>query len=179
MPNPLTHSGRADSLQEFSWALSSSGRGWLWPGPEYAPSMSMAASGLKLPSFFQSAMVMFDLAWMMSKDMNDMLWYVASSRGHSHSWLPSSSSVRPVRAGSGGRCHHLHLPCSHWEHWMQTPFWNVQGPGFLSNREAVRAARELSGVERAWPVQRVRWWGLCTAASFLFHCWTLKKEHEK
>lgn len=32
---------------------------------------------------------------------------------------------------------------------------NVHGPGFLSNCEAVRAARELSGVEGAWPVQRV------------------------
>lgn len=27
--------------------------------------------------FLQSAMVMFDLAWMMSKDLNDMLWWVA------------------------------------------------------------------------------------------------------
>lgn len=46
---------------------------------------------------------------------------------------------------------------------------NVHGPGFLSNCEAVRAARELSGVEGAWPVQRVGQWGLCTAPPFLLY----------
>lgn len=110
------------------------------------------ASGLRLPSFFQSAMVMFDLAWMMSKDMNDMLWYVASS----------SSSVRPVRAGSRGRCHHCTALVPTGSTGCRPLPGNVHGPGFLSNCE-------LSGVEGAWPVRRVGWWGLCAAPAFLLH----------
>lgn len=58
----------------------------------YGPSMDMAASGPRLLFFLQSAMVMFDLAWMMSKDLNDMLWYVAFSQGQCCVWLPSPSS---------------------------------------------------------------------------------------
>lgn len=43
-------------------------------------------------------MVMFDLAWMMSKDLNDMLWYVVPSQGQCHTrLLCPSSSVLPQR----------------------------------------------------------------------------------
>lgn len=54
--------------------------------------MSTAASGLRLLLFLQSAMVIFDLAWMMSKDLNDMLWYVVPSQGQCHTWLLSPSN---------------------------------------------------------------------------------------
>lgn len=39
-------------------------------------------------------MVMFDLAWMMSKDLNDMLWYVA--RVHAHTHIPVYTSMLGV-----------------------------------------------------------------------------------
>lgn len=54
------------------------------PALVYAHCMSTAASGLNLLLFLQSAMVIFDLAWMMSKDLNDMLWYVVPSQGQCH-----------------------------------------------------------------------------------------------
>lgn len=40
-------------------------------------------------------MVMFDLAWVMSKDLNDMLWYVSGPL----QGLPSLSLVLPKRWG--------------------------------------------------------------------------------
>ena len=39
-------------------------------------------------------MVMFDLAWMMSKDLNDMLWYVVYT--HTHILVHSAASMLGV-----------------------------------------------------------------------------------
>lgn len=46
-------------------------------------------------------MVMFDLAWMMSKDLNDMLWYVVPSQVQYHTWLLCPSSSVLPQGGEG------------------------------------------------------------------------------
>lgn len=58
-----------------------------WSCPHcMAPFCELSCFGLQVffLFFLQSAMVMFDLAWMMSKDLNDMLWYVVCTHTHIH-----------------------------------------------------------------------------------------------
>lgn len=118
------------------------------PAPACALSMSTTAFGLRLLSFLQSAMVMFDLAWMMSKDLNDMLWYVGPSQGQCHMWLATFSAA--LSSHSEGRVWRETSPCGlHQEHQAQPPSGNVDGSGLPKCR--LPAARKLAGCR----VQRV------------------------
>lgn len=122
------------------------------PAPACALSMSTTAFGLRLLSFLQSAMVMFDLAWMMSKDLNDMLWYVGPVKvSATCGWLPSRQLCPPtVRAGSGGRRHHVvctrnirHSPLLGM--WTALVFLSVD-----SRLHANLRGAECRGSERGW-----------------------------
>lgn len=74
-------------------------------------------------------MVMFDLAWMMSKDLNDMLWYVGPIR--TSAVLGFFLQV-PLSSHSENRVWRKTSLCGfHQEYRTQLLSGNLHSPGFL------------------------------------------------